>query len=221
MVAPLVIVSGHSGSGKTVFAVNFALSLAREGLSAVIADMDIVNPYFCAREQQQLFINNGIEIILPAGGAHSDLPALSPRISAAILDQTRAVVLDVGGNEGGARVLARYNKEICARGYELFCCINARRPETATARRAIDYLRAIEKTSGLRVTGLVNTTHLLAETTAKTVFEGHALCREIRELCGVQTAYHAADAKIAGEISAVTGERVLPLSIYMNRPWEK
>ena len=43
------IVTGHYGTGKTEFAVNLALALAAEGASVMLADLDIVNPYFRSR----------------------------------------------------------------------------------------------------------------------------------------------------------------------------
>ena len=40
------MITGHYGSGKTEYAVNLALRLAAEGKKTVLADLDIVNPYF-------------------------------------------------------------------------------------------------------------------------------------------------------------------------------
>ena len=45
-------------------------------------------------------------------------------------------------------------------------------------------MRAIEKITGLTVTGIVNNTHLLRETTAGTVLRGHALCADYCEKTG-------------------------------------
>ncbi|MEI3348767.1 MAG: P-loop NTPase [Dysosmobacter sp.] len=42
----ITIVTGHYGTGKTEFAVNLALALARERPRVMLADLDIVNPYF-------------------------------------------------------------------------------------------------------------------------------------------------------------------------------
>ena len=45
------MITGHYGSGKTEYAVNLALRLAAEGKKTVLADLDIVNPYFRSYEQ--------------------------------------------------------------------------------------------------------------------------------------------------------------------------
>ena len=58
----LHIITGHYGSGKTEFAVNFAVSLARKGYDVTLADLDIVNPYFCSREQTQALNGRGVQV---------------------------------------------------------------------------------------------------------------------------------------------------------------
>ena len=50
----VVLVCGHYGTGKTEFAVNYALGLAHAGHTAMLADVDIVNPYFRSRERKEL-----------------------------------------------------------------------------------------------------------------------------------------------------------------------
>ena len=47
------IITGHYGTGKTELAVNLALALAAEGSQVMLADLDIVNPYFRAKDSQE------------------------------------------------------------------------------------------------------------------------------------------------------------------------
>ena len=42
----ITLFAGHYGSGKTNIAVNYALYLKNLGKDVVVADLDIVNPYF-------------------------------------------------------------------------------------------------------------------------------------------------------------------------------
>lgn len=46
------IITGHYGTGKTELSVNLALALAAEGKRVMLADLDIVNPYFRSRERK-------------------------------------------------------------------------------------------------------------------------------------------------------------------------
>ena len=77
----LIIVTGHYGSGKTEFALNLAFRFAREGRTVLLADLDIVNPYFCSRERKQELAAQGIRLIA-SKGADSDLPAINPEVYA-------------------------------------------------------------------------------------------------------------------------------------------
>ena len=48
----LVLFAGHYGSGKTNIAVNVAMDLKKEGKDVVIADLDIVNPYYRTKDSE-------------------------------------------------------------------------------------------------------------------------------------------------------------------------
>ena len=59
----LSIITGHYGTGKTEFAVNLALALAAGGERVMLADLDIVNPYFRSRERRQLLEEADIRLV--------------------------------------------------------------------------------------------------------------------------------------------------------------
>ena len=52
--APVTVVVGHYGAGKTTFALNLALDAAAAGCAVTLADMDVVNPYFRSSEYAEL-----------------------------------------------------------------------------------------------------------------------------------------------------------------------
>ena len=54
------IITGHYGTGKTEFAVNLALQLAGLNHQVMVADLDIVNPYFRSRERRDLLQEAGV-----------------------------------------------------------------------------------------------------------------------------------------------------------------
>ncbi|MCL2670843.1 MAG: hypothetical protein FWF10_02270 [Clostridiales bacterium] len=213
----LYIITGHYGSGKTEFAVNFALQLAQAGGSVTLADLDIVNPYFCSRERKAELEAAEVRTILPSKG-HGDLPALNPALLA-MFEAGGVGVMDVGGDAAGARVLGRFAARIAAVPHELYCVLNFNRPETATPEQALRYLREIEGSSKLRVTGLVNNTHLCTETTAEDVLRGAALARETAALAGLPLVYHAVERGLAAQLNSMEGELFL-MDIYMKKPWE-
>ena len=55
------IITGHYGTGKTELSVNLALALAAEGKRVMLADLDIVNPYFRSRERRPQLEAAGIQ----------------------------------------------------------------------------------------------------------------------------------------------------------------
>ncbi len=213
----LLIVTGHYGSGKTEFAVNLALSLARAGQKTALADLDIVNPYFCSRERKALLEEAGVRVVLSNAG-NADMPALNPAVLS-LLEPGVLGVMDVGGDAAGARVLARFSHKIREIPYALYCIINFNRPETGDALRAQRYLREIEQGAKLKVTGLVNNTHLCLETSAADVMRGAALIEQVSRDTGIPVAYHAFMRKLSGEVSAASGE-LFPMDIHMKKPWE-
>ena len=67
------MITGHYGSGKTEYAVNLALRLAAEGKKTVLADLDIVNPYFRSYEQTKRLEAAGIRVIVTSCGGVADI----------------------------------------------------------------------------------------------------------------------------------------------------
>ena len=59
----ITLFAGHYGSGKTNIAVNYALYLKSLGDDVVIADLDIVNPYFRTRDSLEDLNKAGIKLI--------------------------------------------------------------------------------------------------------------------------------------------------------------
>ena len=73
----VTIFAGHYGSGKTNIAVNYALSLASDHKEVVIADLDIVNPYFRTKDASEVLEKNGVKLVSsPYANTNVDTPAL-------------------------------------------------------------------------------------------------------------------------------------------------
>ncbi len=214
----LTIITGHYGTGKTEFSVNLALALAAEGAGTALADLDIVNPYFRSRERRELLEKAGVRVIAASQAlSEADVPALPAELHALLEDRTVRGVLDVGGDPSGARVLARYRTKILKEDCQLLYLVNACRPEVRTAERSVEYLRAIEAVTGLACTGLVNNTHLCAETTPEVIREGAALAEEASRLTGIPVVCHAAEARFRRQLRDLS---LFPIEIRMKKPWE-
>jgi hypothetical protein len=214
------IVTGHYGTGKTEFAVNLALALAQEGQRVMLADLDIVNPYFRSRERRTLLEGAGVQVISSSQAcSDADVPALPAELLAIFENREVHGVLDIGGDPVGARVLARFQPKLVQEDYQLLYVLNANRPEVRTAECAIDYLRGIEATTGLPCTGIVNNTHLCGETTPEEIRKGAALAEEVSKATDIPVLCHVAEKRFADALSDLP-QPVFPITIQMKKPWE-
>ncbi len=179
----VTLFSGHYGSGKTNIAVNYALGLKKEGLRTLIADLDIVNPYFRTRDSEKALKDAGVEIVVSSyANTNVDVPALPEEMYRIIDDkQTRAVV-DVGGDDRGALALGRLAPSLMAEDdYEMVFVMNFYRPLTRTADQLISVLREVETASGMKVTALLNNSNLGQMTAVSDIVDTDALAREVSE----------------------------------------
>lgn len=214
------IITGHYGTGKTEFAVNLALQLAGLNHQVMVADLDIVNPYFRSRERRALLQEAGIRLISSSQAcSDADVPALPAELLTILENRDITGVLDIGGDPVGARVLARFNDKIVPEDYQLIYVLNANRPEVRTPEAAIAYLRGIEATTSLTCTGIVNNTHLCGETTAEEIRKGARLAETVSQETGIPVLCHVAEERFIPELSDLS-EPVFPITIQMKKPWE-
>ncbi|MEG1548366.1 MAG: hypothetical protein RR232_05895 [Clostridia bacterium] len=216
----LRIITGHYGSGKTEFAVNLCVALASEGHSVIMADMDIVNPYFCSRERKDFLESKGIRVVLPSGGGGIDLPSVSPAVLTLMQSGDVSGVMDVGGDAVGARVLARYAPYLNCIDFDLLCVLNANRPETSNVKSAILYIQSIENSSKQHMSGLVNNTHLCAETTLDDILRGYDLARQVAAEMHIPLMFNCVEKRLLAQSECLLEGITLPIEIYMKKPWE-
>lgn len=217
----LVIVIGHYGSGKSEFSVNYAVRLKEHFENVSIADLDIVNPYFRSREKREFFEQLGVKVFDSSiRNTAIDIPALPAQLMGVILNPDERSILDVGGDPVGARVLARYAEQVKNTEYDMFFVINGNRPETSTVEGALKYLNMIEETSKLKVTGLINNTHMLKDTTVEDVEFGHELTKKISWETDIPIRYEAVIKKTAENIkNSEILEKLFPINLYMREEW--
>lgn len=214
------IIVGHYGTGKTEFAVNLALDLAEAGHKVMLADLDIVNPYFRSRERRTVLNEAGIRLISSSQAcADADVPSLPPDIFAVFENRDVRGVLDIGGDPVGARVLARFQPKIVQEDYQLLFVLNANRPEVRTTEAAISYLRSIEAITGLTCGGIINNTHLCGETTPEEILKGARLAEAVSAKTGIPVVCHVAEKRFIQDES-LAELTLFPIDIYMKKPWE-
>lgn len=177
---PIYILCGHYGVGKTNVSVELAHRLKSEGdRHVMLLDFDIVNPYFRSADNAEELTDAGVEVILPDyANTNVDLPTLPPQVSR-VFETECTAVFDVGGDDSGATALGTYRSRIEAKGYELYVVVNACRPYVRETEDALSMIRAIEQTSGLKATGIINNTNLGVETEAELLRESFSYAESI------------------------------------------
>ena len=214
------IITGHYGSGKTEYAVNLAMYLAQTTENVALADMDIVNPYFRSYEQAKRMEDAGIRVIVTSCGGVADIPAINPEVMSIFQQEKWTGVLDIGGDPIGARVLARFAHQLKPEDFDLLFVLNANRPETKDVESALQYMQGIEAECRQKVTGIVNNTHLCGETTAEEILKGAELAHALSERTSLPVIHHAVQRKFVEQVQDKLPEPILPMNIYMKKPWE-
>lgn len=177
----ITLFAGHYGSGKTNIAVNYAIHLKDMSLPVVIADLDIVNPYFRTKDSEAELKEKGIELLCSEfAGTNLDIPALPQTMYRAVQDKGTYAVMDIGGDDVGSVALGRFAPFIKEENnYEMIFVANFYRPLTRTAEAALEIMREIEAASHLEFTAIANNSNLGEDTTADDVLS--TLC-EIEKL---------------------------------------
>ena len=221
----LTLFAGHYGSGKTNIAVNYALKLAAEGKDVVIADLDIVNPYFRTKDSEDVLRQAGVSLISPRfANTNVDLPALPAEAYRLVEDKSIYGIMDIGGDDRGAYALGRYVPAMKAENnYRMIFVANCYRPLTRTPEEALEVMREIEAACGLEFTDIVNNSNLASETTAETVLHSIDYVKKLSALSGLPIFATTAVAEVAGELEGHI-PNVLPLRLqekYFDLPSQK
>ena len=278
--APVVVLTGHYGVGKTNLAINLALDARRAGHEVAVADLDVVNPYFRTSDYRNVLAEAGVHVISTAfAGTTLDNPGVTGRgatacewacepaggeergaeaTDGAAADSTscegteagevagsngacaadgaageaaraaepsdapaspnRLFIIDAGGDDAGAMALGRFAAAIEAGPYDMLHVVNRSRNLTHQPEQAIRVLQDVERASRLRVTALVNNTHMSRQTDRDILSRGVVFARDVAQMADLPLAFTTVPRFLehdAGELGVV-----YPVDVYVKKPWE-
>ncbi len=237
--APVAVVTGHYGVGKTNLSLNLALDAARAGRAVVLIDLDVVNPFFRSSDYGALLDKAGVRCIAPVfAGSNVDGPSLSGTIAPAIEAAQRSwesgdtrplAIVDAGGDDVGATALGRFARTVAAASYTMLYVVNRSRNLTQDPDEAAQVLAEIQEKCHLSATCVVNNTHLQDDTGADTVEAGVPFAQAVARATGLPLACTTVPAGLAAQVADrqtthhVPNEdrqTLYPVQVYVRTPWE-
>ena len=219
----IVVIVGNYGSGKTEVSINLAVHRKRAGVDVRIADLDLVNPYFRTREAKGALSEMGIEVVLPPDQyLQADLPILSPLVAGMIQQSAELTLLDVGGDDVGATVLATLEDAFKDRPVRVLQVVNPLRPFTETIEGCLKIRKEIEQASKLSVNGIIGNANLSDETAVDDIYSGYDFVKELSEQSGLALECITVARKLLPSVDVGRFScPVLPIERQLVPPWQK
>ncbi len=221
----VVIIVGNYGSGKTEVAVNLAVHQKQQGIDVRVADLDLVNPYFRAREARRMLEAMGIGVILPPERLmQADLPILMPQVAGLVGAPTELAILDVGGDDAGATVLAALRQAFTQLEgpVTMMQVVNPFRPNTESVEGCLKMRRAIETRARMPVNKWVGNAHMMEETSLEHFQFGREFMGSLQSASNLDVEFVTAPHELLPFIdSERLGWPILPIHRQLVPPWKK
>jgi len=214
----ITIISGHYGSGKSEISVNLAI---RKKIDYLI-DLDIINPYFRTRSLNKLLEKNNIHLVESTvkGMLGSDLPYVSGEGVIPFIKPDITAIYDLGGTENGVKVLIQFLDRVKdLNEIDFLCTVNIFRPETSDVKSILNTILMYESITQLKITGLINNTNLIKETTEEDIIKGEKILKEVSEKLNVPILYTVVEESHNNDYKyKFLGERLV-LTRYVAQRW--
>lgn len=187
-----------------------------------VTDLDVVNPYFRTRDVRELLEAADVKLIAPEGKlGTSDLPIVSGAIYGVIQNPEYRLIIDVGGDQDGAIALGQYYNDLQGTDYQMYFVINANRPLVNDLAGVTNAITRIESVSRIRVTGLINNTHLGPDTTNKDIKKGIELTEAVSVKLNIPFLYTTIDERFITTTREIADfNKVFYIERYLKLPWE-
>ncbi len=214
----ITIISGHYGSGKSEISVNLAIQKKIDYL----IDLDIINPYFRTRSLDVLLEENNIHLVESTvkGMLGSDLPYVSGEGVIPFVNPDITAIYDLGGTENGVKVLIQFLDRVKdINEIDFLCTINVFRPETSDVKSILQTISMYEAVTQLKITGLINNTNLINETSEEDIVRGEEIIKEVSKKLNIPILYTVIEEEHDKEYKyKFLGERLV-LTRYVAKRW--
>ena len=219
----IVVIVGNYGSGKTEVSINLAVTKKRAGIDVKIADLDLVNPYFRTREARSQLAKLGIDMALPPEEyLQADLPILSPAVAGLIKNPVELTIIDAGGDDAGATVLAALADAFEGKSFQMLQVVNPMRPFTDTIKGCLKMRSEIEAASKMTINGIGGNANLIDETKLEDIYSGYEFVKLLSEESGLALKFITVPSDLMAEIDISRFScPVLVIERQLVPPWKK
>jgi len=217
----LTIFAGHYGSGKTNLAINYAVMLkqAHPDCRVILADLDVVNPYFRSADSEDILNRMGIEVIASEyAGSNLEAPSIPSGVLTLFNDESCFGVIDVGGDDRGAYAIGRYSDYIRGKNANILLVCNKYRPLSREPRQVLLIKDEIENAAHICFTGIVNNSNLGRQTTPDDIISSGPYINELSKLCNLPVVYTVVMRALTSNLSNIPG--LFAIDIYGKKEWE-
>jgi len=188
----LFVFVGAYGSGKSEVSVHFARKLKREnpGRKVLLADLDIINPFYRSLDAREILEKENIRVIAPNyANTNVDVPSVSGEMYSIFDDPEYLGVFDIGGEDMGARILSSMRSRFQTIFYRVYMVVNTLRPFTSDAQGIAVTAQALIEASRLPVHGFIDNTNLLSETSPDELVHSYKILSAAAKLTGIPVSY--------------------------------
>lgn len=212
---------GEAGSGKSEIAINFAKYLVALNEKPVhFFDVDMTKPLFRSRDVKKQVEAMGI--IFHHEEQFYDAPTIVGGVNLLLKNESCYVVMDVGGNDIGARAIGGFAPKINSDNTLVYYVLNPYRPWSDDLNHIDGTLSAILKISHIQL----DKVHMISNpnngifTTAEEVLKGNFKMQEmigslknIEFTCVMNSLYEEVKEKI--------GISLMPIHLYLTYEWNQ
>lgn len=216
-----IVFIGEAGSGKSEIAINFAMGLRKETERVIhFFDMDQTKPLFRSRDVANQIRSAGIEFHSNFNESIEDVAAIAPGVIEAINEEDSIVLLDIGGNEHGARMIGQFSQYLNSEDSVVLFLINSYRPWSRDLPGITETVRIITAASRTENIRIVSNPNFGLATTAEDVITGNEKLKAMLEgkfpisfVCALDT--------LCPELEKRLSEPLIPVKIYILYPWQQ
>jgi len=217
--AKVIIYAGGFGSGKSELAVNYALQRSQHTDNLILADLDLVNPYFASRDVREALEASGIRLLAPGGElSFGDVPSIPPAIIG-LLRGNDEIIIDVAGDEVGSMVLGYLSRYIKDGDYQFYLVLNPYRPFAQDLESVMELKQLLEGAAHMPFTGLISNPNLMGETNLETIRAGHEMVLNYARIIQLPVCCLTVENRFRAALENEYGEILQVISLHLKPDW--